>query len=94
MSVRDKLAANKDFICSTYHVRELGVFGAYATGRQGAGSDVDILVEFEKGHKDFFNYMRLKQCLEKMLDKKIDLVMKKAIKRRLKVRILRQVEYV
>jgi uncharacterized protein len=94
MRVQDKLAANKEFIRSAYHVRELGVFGSYASGQQSARSDIDILVEFESGHKDFFNYMRLKQYLEKMLGRKIDLVIKKAIKKRLKDRILRQVEYV
>lgn len=94
MRVQDKLAANKAFICSTYHVKELGIFGSYASGRQTTGSDVDILVEFEDGHKDFFNYMRLKLYLEKMLGRKIDLVMKKAVKKRLKDRILHQVRYV
>jgi predicted nucleotidyltransferase len=94
MRVQETLARKKEYICSAYHVKELGVFGSYALGRQTAGSDIDILVEFEDGHKDFFNYMRLKQYLEKMLGKKIDLVMKKAIKKRLKDRILRQVQYV
>jgi predicted nucleotidyltransferase len=94
MLVQEKLAKNKEYICSSYHVKELGVFGSYASGRQSARSDIDILVEFEAGHKDFFNYMRLKQYLEKMLGRKIDLVMKKAIKKRLKNRILREVRYV
>jgi len=94
MLIQDKLARNREYICSAYHVKELGVFGSHALGRQTAGSDVDILVDFEDGHKDFFNYMRLKQYLENMLGKKIDLVMKKAVKKRLKNRILRQVLYV
>jgi predicted nucleotidyltransferase len=94
MIVQEKLAKNREYIRLTYHVRELGIFGSYASGRQGAGSDIDILVDFEDGHKDFFNYMHLKQYLEKLLGKKIDLVMKKAIKKRLKDRILRQVQYV
>jgi hypothetical protein len=57
-------------------------------------SDADILVEFEKGHKDFFNYMRLKHYLEGLLQKRVDLVMKGAIKRQLKTSILSEAKYV
>jgi hypothetical protein len=94
MRVQEILSKNKEQIRSVYHVKEMGVFGSYVSGGQSADSDIDILVEFEQGHKDFFNYVRLKQHLEKMLGKRVDLVMKKAIKRRLRDRILSQVQYV
>ena len=77
-----------------YHVREIGIFGSYVKGDYTRASDLDILVDFEEGHKDLFNYMRLKRDLEKLLGKKVDLVMKKAIKKRLQKQILAEVRYV
>lgn len=53
-----------------------------------------MLVEFEREHKDFFNYFRLKYYLEELLKRKVDLVIKEAVKPRLKEKILREVEYV
>lgn len=70
------------------------MFGSMVTGTSHDRSDIDILVEFEDGHKDLFNYMKLKNYLENLLGRKVDLVMKKAIKERLRERILHEVEYV
>jgi hypothetical protein len=94
IQVRQKLAANDASFKERFHVMELGIFGSLVKGRQRRGSDVDILVTFDKGHKDFFNYMRLKSCLEELTGMKVDLVMKDALKPRLRERILNEVEYV
>jgi len=92
--IKSKLEENKAYIKSTYNIQEIGIFGSYVRGALHQKSDIDILVEFEEGYKDFFNYMRLKQYLEDLFGRKVDLVMKKAIKPRLKDRILGEVEYV
>ncbi len=89
-----KLQEKKDYIKRVFHVREIGIFGSYIRGEQTTSSDIDILVEFEKEHKDFFNYMRLKYYLEELLEKEVDLVIKNAVKSRLKKRIFKEVEYV
>ena len=34
-------------LCRRHHIKRLGVFGSFARGEAGAGSDVDVLVEFE-----------------------------------------------
>jgi predicted nucleotidyltransferase len=77
-----------------FHIREIGLFGSYIRGEQTASSDIDVLVEFENGHKDFFNYMRLKYYLEGLLGRNVDLVIKNAVKLRLRKRIFSEVEYV
>ena len=92
--IKKILGKNNDYLKRTFSVKELGVFGSYVQGKQKIKSDIDVLVMFEKGHKDFFNYMRLKYCMEGILGKKVDLVMKEAIKPRLKQKILKEVEYV
>jgi len=94
MSIKEKLEKSKPYLNKNFHVKEIGIFGSYVQGVLDRYSDIDILVEFEDGHRDFFNYMRLKYYLENIFRRKVDLVMKKAIKPMLKKRILSEVEYV
>ncbi len=76
-----------------FKITEIGVFGSYVRGEQREDSDIDILVEFEKGYKTFDNYMELKFFLEEILTSKIDLVIKTAIRDELKQNILSEVTY-
>ena len=92
--VKSRLAVQRAEIQKTFHVKKIGIFGSFVQDKQTRRSDVDILVEFEKGHKDFFNYMRLKDYLETSLGRKVDLVIKEAVKPRLKERIFNEVVYV
>ncbi len=92
--IERKLEEKKEHIKKVFHIKEIGLFGSYIRGEQTASSDIDVLVEFEKGHKDFFNYMRLKYYLEELLRRDVDLVIKSAVKSRLRERIFNEVEYV
>lgn len=79
-SKKDEIAA----LCRRLHVRRLEVFGSAAreTDFDPAESDVDFLVEFEPGYRaDAFNaYFSLKEGLEALLDRPVDLVVEKALK--------------
>jgi uncharacterized protein len=79
---------------SVYHVVDIGIFGSCAKGNLKKQSDIDVLVSFKQGHKDLFNYMRLKQYLEGLLGRKVDLVIKEAVKPRLQERIFNEVRHV
>jgi len=92
--IERKMEEKKVYIKRVFHVREIGVFGSFIRGEQTASSDIDVLVDFERGHKDFFNYMKLRYYLEELLQRKIDLVIKNAVKPRLRKRIFSEVEYV
>lgn len=92
--IERKLREKKEYIKEVFHISEMGIFGSFVRGEETASSDIDILVTFEKGHKDFFNYMRLKHYLEELLGRNVDLVIKNAVKPRLKERILNEVKYV
>lgn len=72
----------------------MGIFGSFIRGEETINSDIDILVKFEKGHKDFFNYTRLKNYLEELLGRNVDLVIKNAVKPQLKKKIFSEVRYV
>jgi len=77
----------------TYGVKKIGLFGSFARYSEDAKSDIDILVEFDRGAKTFDNYMDLKFFLEKLFDRKVDLVIKDALKARLKSRVISEVKY-
>lgn len=87
-----KIEENLDVI-KGYGVKRIGVFGSYVEGKPRLDSDIDLLVEFEKGKKTFDNYMELKFFLEKILQNKVDLVISESIKPELKPYILKSVKY-
>ena len=55
-----------------YGVRRIGIFGSHARGDPDEGSDVDILVEFEKA--TFDNFMDLAFFLEDLFGREVDIV--------------------
>jgi len=89
--VEEIIKQQKKELEERFKIKEIGIFGSYARGEQKKASDIDILVEMELESQTFRNYMRLKFFLEKILDSKVDLVLKDTIKEQLKDRILREV---
>ena len=83
---------NQDTI-EKYGVKRIGLFGSFLKNKQKSDSDIDILVEFRKGKKTFDNYMDLKFFLEDLFHRDVDLVVKEALKVKLKSKILRTVKY-
>lgn len=63
---------------SPYLPKKLGVFGSYARGESHSGSDLDLLVEFEK-KINLLDLIGLEQELSEALGIKVDLVSEKAI---------------
>ncbi|BDZ65561.1 nucleotidyltransferase family protein [Agromyces mangrovi Wang et al. 2018] len=75
---RDAVAA----VCRARGVRRMRVFGS-ATGDRfdEVHSDVDLLVEFQQGVADPFDaYFGLKEDLEELFGRRVDLVMADAIR--------------
>jgi hypothetical protein len=85
--------SNKLEIESRYGVQRLGLFGSFVKERQRKKSDVDILVTFNRDI-DLFEFLDLREFLEKKLGTKVDLVMATALKPTISKRILAEVEYV
>ncbi|RLI82182.1 nucleotidyltransferase [Archaeoglobales archaeon] len=92
--VVNTIKKNEEVIKKKFKVREIGIFGSVVRGEETERSDIDIVVEFESGGKNFDNYMELKFFLEELLGASVDLVSKSAIKERLKSKILEEVVYV
>ena len=76
-----------------YNVKELGVFGSCAKGSMSPTSDIDIVVDFYE-LPDLFSFLEMEGYLEKILQEKIDLIERTAIRPQLKDMILKEVVYV
>jgi uncharacterized protein len=64
-----------------YGVGRLAVFGSAARDELRADSDVDVLVEFE-GRTTFDHYFDLRDYLEHLLGRRVDLVTNQGLKPR------------
>jgi uncharacterized protein len=76
-----------------YGVRELSLFGSYLRREQHKGSDLDVLVEFDRT-PSFFEFMWLERYLSELLTMKVDLVMKSALKPAIDRHILEEAQSV
>lgn len=92
--IKKVLKEHKLVIKKRFGVKEIGVFGSYVHGKPKKKSDLDILVEFERGYKTFDNYMKLKFYLVEILDRKIDLVIKEALREEIKEYVMPEIVYV
>jgi len=69
-------------LCRRLGVRRLELFGSTARGAfDPVGSDLDFLVEFTPGsrHRALDSYFMLKEALEALFERSVDLVMPDAI---------------
>lgn len=93
MNVLALLRQHDPVLKNRFGVKKIGIFGSCIRGEERPDSDVDILVEFRRGQETFDHYMDLKFYLEDLFGRKVDLVMKGAIKRRLREYIMDEVVY-
>lgn len=76
-------------ICEKHDLSFLGLFGSYATGDENEDSDVDILYEFKDGvKKSLLDIVHVKQNIEDIIHKPVDIVSRANIKPFLKQFIL------
>lgn len=60
-------------------VRRLALFGSVVRGEAQAVSDVDLLVEFEPGQKTYDRFLALSELLERLLERRVELVTTEAL---------------
>lgn len=75
-----------------YKVKEIGLFGSVVRDEYKTGSDIDFLVDFEKG-ADLFDLSALGIFLEDEFGSKVDIVSKRAVRDELKSSIFSEVVY-
>ena len=74
-----KLKALKKEVAVRYRVKGLQLFGSVVREEHKDISDIDILVEFEEG-ADMFDLVGLGLFLEEKLNRKVDVVPKRALR--------------
>jgi len=76
-----------------FKVKTIGLFGSYVKGEQKDTSDLDVLVDFYEPIS-LFRFIELEDFLTQQLGVKVDLVMRDALKPRIKDNILSEAIYV
>lgn len=91
--VLDRLEQQLPELQARYGLTSLGLFGSVAKDTEGPDSDVDILVAFT-GEPTFARYMGLKEDLEALLARRVDLVTTTGLKPRIRERVLAELIHV
>lgn len=91
--MKNRLEALKPLLRERFKVETMGFFGSYVRGEQKKKSDLDILVDFSEPI-GLFKFVELEDFLSQELGVKVDLVMRDALKPRIKDSILKEAVYV
>ena len=89
--IETTLKKHKPALRKRFKVKKIGIFGSYVRGEETKRSDIDILVELYEPIG--WEFVDLKEFLEKILGVSVDLVTVKALKPQLKEIILKEVTY-
>ncbi len=77
-------------LAAEYGVKKIGVFGSYAKGTPQETSDVDLIVEFERPIG--FRFMEFVEHLERLLNRKVDVLTPAGVQGIRVVRVARDIE--
>lgn len=81
MNLVDKNIEAVNDLCKKHKVKKLFAFGSVLTGKLKKSSDIDLIVDFQDvdlySYAD--NYFDLKDSLEKLFNREVDLLEDKAI---------------
>lgn len=83
------LRDHKEELARKFGVKELAIFGSYARGEATPESDLDLLVEFTEP-PGLFRFLELERYLSELLEERVELVSRQALKPHIGQRILRE----
>ena len=90
--IKNKLTALKPELHERFGVSEIGVFGSWVRGEQKETSDIDVLVDFDR-EIGLFEIMELEEYLAEIFDCKVDVAVKRSLRKYIGQHILAEVEY-
>ena len=65
--------------CRRWHVAELALFGSVLRDDFNPGSDIDVLVEFEKGSTPGLRFVTMANELSSMLGRRVDVLTRSSV---------------
>ncbi len=89
-----KLILSERDIITGYGVKRIGIFGSLVKNKMEEDSDVDLLVEFETGKKNYDNFINLSYYLENISGRKVELITPSSLSKFIGPHILNEAEYV
>ncbi len=90
--IKETLRAEKAYLAEKYGVTVIGVFGSYVHNQQRPDSDIDVLVELERPPRiSLIGLVELENYLSNVLGAKVDVAIKKNLRKRIGRRILGEV---
>lgn len=89
LEVMQAKKADLQAIADRYGARNMRVFGSTSRGEDTSKSDLDLLVEFQDG-RDLFDLIGLKQDVEALLHRKVDVLTPNSLHWSIKDKILRE----
>ncbi|MHC1590850.1 MAG: nucleotidyltransferase family protein [Candidatus Helarchaeales archaeon] len=91
-----KLRENKEKL-KNFGVKKIGIFGSFMRGEANRKSDIDIVVEFDRGKAIFKNVSGLLDFLEEIFGREVDLLTPDGVEsirlKHVKEEIKRGIEY-
>ena len=77
-----------------FGIKRLGVFGSFARDQISINSDVDLLVEFSPGEKNYRNLYGIADLAEKLFRREVEVVTHESLSPYIAPHIEKEVEYV
>ena len=86
------LTEQASYLAEEYGIQIIGVFGSYVRNEQHPESDLDILIEIERPPKiSLIGLIELKNYLSELLGVRVDVAIRKNLKKRIGERIMGEV---
>jgi predicted nucleotidyltransferase len=76
-------------LAAKYGASNIRIFGSVANGTADENSDIDFLVDMEKG-RSLFDLGGLLMDLQELFNRKVDVVTEKGLHERIRERVIRQ----
>lgn len=80
-----QIRKHEEALRKEHQVKALFIFGSFARGEASTRSDIDVLVDFSSQEIGMFEFVKLKNFLEQILKRNVDLVTRDALKDWIKV---------
>lgn len=92
-AILQKIKKNKEQI-KQFGISRVGLFGSFAREEQKKDSDIDLMVEFKTGKKNFQNFIQFSEYAEKIFGKRVEVLTPQSVSPHIAPHLKNEVSYV